>query len=139
HNASECPISDNPQARFQHMLDLARTTPAMFDYKGRPLPLSTGWVTLLSVLSIYTPDSYPSMARTINGVLQPVPDWTPLIASASGMAGADSLGPTVWTSCMDQPLPRPADYDALVAKSAAAAPLTGAVQANINRPCAYLP
>lgn len=94
-NAGQCLISADPEGGFRQMQALAHSQPATLDYKGGPITLSSGWVTLLSVL--------------------------------------------VWTSCMDQPLRRGDAYEAMVTRAAAAAPLTGAVQANINRPCAYLP
>ncbi|NYT81067.1 alpha/beta fold hydrolase [Alcaligenaceae bacterium] len=94
-NAGQCLISADPEGGFRQMQALAHSQPATLHYKGGPITLSSGWVTLLSVL--------------------------------------------VWTSCMDQPLRRGDAYEAMVTRAAAAAPLTGAVQANINRPCVYLP
>lgn len=138
-NGNACPVSADPESGFRQMQALAQSAPAMLDYKGKPIALSSGWVTLLSVLNIYETTTYPLLAATIDAVLQPTPDWGLLQARASAFANSESLGPSVWTSCMDQPLPRADAYESLVARAAAAAPLTGAVQANINRPCAYLP
>lgn len=121
------------------MQDLAQHQPATLDYKGKPISLSSGWVTLLPVLGIYETSNYPALAEIIHAATQPTPDWQQLQARASAFAGSESLGPSVWTTCMDQPLPRGDAYEATVARAIAAAPLTGAVQANINRPCAYLP
>ncbi len=138
-NVDQCPVSADPESGFRQMQALSRSEPATLNYKGKPITLSSGWVTLLSVLSIYDTTTYPQLAEIIHAVLQPTPDWRLLQARASALASSDSLGPSVWTSCMDQPLPRGDAYEALVSRAAAAAPLTGAVQANINRPCAYLP
>lgn len=138
-NAGQCPMRDQAEGQFREMLARAHAAPARMDYKGTPIPLSTGWLTLVSVLSIYEPVAYPSLAVAIGAAAQTPADWDPMRAQASGLANSESLGPAVWTTCMDQPLPQGAAFEDIVAQAAAAAPLTGAVQANINRPCAHLP
>lgn len=138
-NAGQCLISADPEGGFRQMQALAHSQPATLDYKGSPITLSSGWVTLLSVLRIYETTTYPQLAEMIHAALQPTPDWRLFQTRASDFANSESPGPSVWTSCMDQPLRRGDAYEAMVTRAAAAAPLTGAVQSNINRPCAYLP
>ncbi|MDX3907010.1 MAG: alpha/beta fold hydrolase [Pigmentiphaga sp.] len=140
-DVNACAIRDDPEGKFKTMLAQAHAAPANMDYHGRPIPLSTGWLTLISALSMYggDPAGYQGIATAIGAAVQTPPDWTVLAAAASAQANTDSLGPAVWTTCMDQPLPGGIAFESIVARAAAEAPLTGAVQANINRPCAHLP
>lgn len=136
-----CGIRDDPEGRFRAMLDKARLEAPSFAYDGALLPLSTGWLTLTAVLSIYegSAEGYAGLAHGIQEALRTPANWAPLRAGVQALAQSKSLGPSVWTTCMDQPLPKGEAYEAIVARAVAAAPLTGAVQANINRPCAHLP
>lgn len=137
----DCAIRSDPLGRFQAMRENAHQAPGTLEFDGARLPLSTGWVTLLPVLAIYNehPAVYAHVARGIDAAAQVPPDWTILSRDASNSASAKTMGPTVWTTCLDQPLPAGDAFEAIVARAVAAAPLTGALSANIQRPCSHLP
>ncbi|MGO4392142.1 alpha/beta fold hydrolase [Variovorax sp. M-6] len=137
----DCAIRSDPSARFQAMLNNARNDPGTLDFDGAPIALSTAWATLIPVLSIYNenPAVYAHLARVIDAASRAPADWHLLSQAASLAANAKTMGPTVWTTCLDQPLPPGDAFEAIVARAVAAAPLTGAVSANIQRPCAHLP
>lgn len=134
---ANCEIGPDPRLRFQDVLESARNKPAMAELNGRSFAISTGWVTLASVLAVYDPQGYDGLARNLANALKG--DWTAYQQGLPAFGASGAPAAAVWVTCMDQPLADGPEFESLVKEAAARAPMTGAVAANINRPCAYLP
>lgn len=134
---ASCALAPDPRARYLQVLEQARAKPAMAQLNGQPFPVSTGWVTLASVLAVYDPQGYEGLARSLANALNG--DWSAYQQALPAFGASGAPAAAVWVTCMDQPLAAGAEFEALVKEAATRAPLTGAVAANINRPCAYLP
>lgn len=134
---ANCALAPDPRARYLEVLQRARTAPAMAELGERSFPISTGWVTLASVLAVYDPKGYQGLADTLARALDD--DWSAYQQGLPAFGASGAPAAAVWVTCMDQPLAAGADFVSLVQEATRRAPLTGAVAANINRPCAYLP
>lgn len=133
----DCPLKPDARSAFLQVLERARQQPAAASVHEKPFGLSAGWITLGAVMSVYDPAGFPGLAQQLHNALQG--DWSGFQQGLSAFAESGAAASAVWVTCLDQPLPTGSGFDALLAEAVRRAPLTGALAANINRPCAHLP
>lgn len=134
--ADGCELRDDPGGRFASLLDRYRAEPKSVDVEGRKIVVSPTWIALLAIVLAYDDTKYPDVAKMLAAAERGEVDD---IAAIAAQLSAAALGPAVYVYCQDFPFQGGAAYQAYTEKLANTYGVAGALDANLNRPCAHWP